>query len=162
MSRSMAFLPYMLAATLIVSGCTIEIEEEGDSDLHGSVERMLAGSAEAWNGGVLDGFMDDYLESENTTYIGGGGLLTGYDEIYERYAPLFEPGASRDSLRFENIRTRRLAVVEAIATARWVLYQGDEITGSGPFTLVLRHTSNGWKIIHDHSSSDPQLPPSGE
>ena len=110
----------------------------------------------------MDGFMDDYLESENTTYIGGDSLVTGYDAIYERYAPLFEPGAARDSLRFEGIRTRRLAVVEAIATARWVLYRGDEITGSGPFTLVLRHTSNGWKIIHDHSSSDPQPPPSGE
>ncbi|MEE8573730.1 MAG: hypothetical protein V3T20_10720, partial [Gemmatimonadota bacterium] len=72
MSRSTVFLSCMIAAMLIVSGCTIEIEEEGDSDLHGSVERMLAGSAEAWNGGILDGFMDDYLESENTTYIGGG------------------------------------------------------------------------------------------
>ena len=48
--------------------------------------------------------------------------------------------------------------VEAIATARWILYQGDTVTGSGPFTLVLRHTSGGWKIIHDHSSSDPAPP----
>lgn len=155
-------LPWVLATGLVLSGCSIETEEAGDWDLQGSVERMLTESAEAWNRGELDGFMDDYLESQNTTFIGGGGLLTGYDAIRERYAPLFEPGAARDSLRFADVRARRLAAVEALATGRWVLYRRDETTGSGPFTLVLRHTSRGWKIIHDHSSSDPQPPPPGE
>ena len=53
------------------------------------------------------------------------------------------------------VRVRRLAAVEAIATARWVLHRGETVTGSGPFTLVLRHTSIGWKIIHDHTSATP-------
>lgn len=145
-------------AVLLLAACTIEIEDEGDADVQGSVVRMLEESAEAWNRGELAGFMDDYLESTNTTYIGSTGLLSGYEAIRARYAPLFEPGASRDSLRFDDVRVRRLAAVEAIATARWILYQGDTVTGSGPFTLVLRHTSGGWKIIHDHSSSDPAPP----
>ncbi|MBT8462633.1 MAG: nuclear transport factor 2 family protein [Gemmatimonadetes bacterium] len=149
-------------AVLWVSGCTIEIEDEGDSDVQGAVERMLVESARAWNRGELAGFMDDYLKSENTTYIGGRGLLTGYDAIRARYAPLFEPGAARDSLRFENVRVRRLAAIDAVATARWVLYDGEAVTGSGPFTLVLRRTSSGWKIIHDHSSSDPALSPAAD
>jgi ketosteroid isomerase-like protein len=154
--------PRFVAAFLalsVLSGCTIEIEDEGDSDVPGAVARMLEESAGAWNRGELDGFMDDYVESGNTTYIGGGGLLTGYEAIRARYAPRFEPGAARDSLRFEDVKVRRLAAVEAIATARWILFQGDTITGSGPFTLVLRHTSGGWKIIHDHPSSDPSPPP---
>jgi ketosteroid isomerase-like protein len=145
-------------AVLLLAACTIEVEDEGDADVQGSVVRMLEESADAWNRGELAGFMDDYLESANTTYIGSTGLLSGYEAIRTRYAPLFEPGASRDSLRFDDVRVRRLAAVEAIATARWILYQGDTVTGSGPFTLVLRHTSGGWKIIHDHSSSDPAPP----
>jgi ketosteroid isomerase-like protein len=145
-------------AVLSAAACTIQIEDEGDADVQGSVVRMLEESAGAWNRGELAGFMDDYLESTNTTYIGSMGLLSGYESIRARYAPLFEPGASRDSLRFDDVRVRRLAAVEAIATARWILYQGDTVTGSGPFTLVLRHTSGGWKIIHDHSSSDPAPP----
>jgi len=155
------FLPVLslLAALSLGTGCRFEVEEEGDSNVQAAVEKMLVESAGAWNRGELAGFMDDYLESENTTYIGGGGLLTGYEAIHSRYASLFEPGVARDSLRFEGVRTRRLAAVEAIATARWILYQGDTVTGSGPFTLVLRHTSRGWKIIHDHSSSDPSPPP---
>lgn len=149
-------------AVLFLAACTIEIEDEGDADVQGSVVRMLEESAGAWNRGELAGFMDDYLESTNTTYIGSSGLLSGYESIRAEYAPLFEPGASRDSLRFDDIRVRRLAAVEAIATARWILYQGDTVTGSGPFTLVLRHTSGGWKIIHDHSSSDPSPPQPAE
>jgi ketosteroid isomerase-like protein len=149
-------------AVLFLAACTIEIEDEGDADVQGSVVRMLEESAGAWNRGELAGFMDDYLESTNTTYIGSSGLLSGYESIRAEYAPLFEPGASRDSLRFDDIRVRRLAAVEAIATARWILYQGDTVTGSGPFTLVLRHASGGWKIIHDHSSSDPSPPQPAE
>ena len=149
-------------AVLSVAACTIEIEDEGDADVQGSVIRMLEESAGAWNRGELAGFMVGYLESPNTTYIGSAGLLSGYESIRARYAPLFEPGAARDSLRFEDVRVRRLAAVEAIATARWILHRGDTITGSGPFTLVLRHTSGGWKIIHDHSSSDPAPPPPAE
>ena len=149
----------ILAAFSLGTGCRFEIEDEGDSNVQAAAERMLLESAGAWNRGELDGFMDYYLESENTTYIGEGGLLTGYDSIRARYAPSFKPGTARDSLRFEEVRTRRLAAVEAIVTARWILHQGDSVTGSGPFTLVLRHTSGGWKIIHDHSSSDPSPPP---
>jgi len=157
-SKSLKLAGYGLAV-LLPAACTIEIEDEGDADVQGSVVRMLEESAGAWNRGELAGFMDDYLESTNTTYIGSTGLLSGYESIRDRYAPLFEPGATRDSLRFEDVRVRRLAAIEAIATARWILYQGETVTSSGPFTLVLRHTSRGWKIIHDHSSSDPAPPP---
>lgn len=149
----------LLVALSLGAGCRFETSDEGDSNVQVAVEKMLVESAGAWNRGEQAGFMDDYLQSENTTYIGGGGLLTGYESIHARYAPLFEPGAARDSLRFEEVRTRRLAAVEAIATARWILYQGETVTSSGPLTLVLRHTSGGWKIIHDHSSSDPSPPP---
>ncbi len=63
-------------AVLWGSGCTVEIEDAGDSDVQGAVEAMLAESAGAWNRGELAGFMDDYLKSESTTYIGEQGLLT--------------------------------------------------------------------------------------
>jgi ketosteroid isomerase-like protein len=29
------------------------------------------------------------------------------------------------------------------------------VTGSGPFTLVLRRTEDEWRIVHDQSASDP-------
>ena len=151
-----------LVAACVALGCTLEVEVDPDADAGDAVQRMLTESAGAWNRGELAGFMDDYLQSPSTTYIGATGLLVGYDAIHDRFSSHFEPGVRRDSLRFEDVRVRRLAAIEAIATARWVLFGGDSITGSGPFTLVLRHTSVGWKIIHDHSSSDPAPPPPDE
>lgn len=142
----------------LAAGCTIERTTDGGNeraDMQSAVRSMLDESAAAWNDGRIDGFMDDYLVAPTTTYIGGPGLIIGYDGIRERYAPLFEPGAERDSLRFESLRVRGLGPMYGLATARWVLHRDGVVTGSGPFTLVVRRTGTGWQIIHDHSSSDP-------
>ena len=56
------------------------------------VARMLERSAGAWNRGDLDGFMDDYLRSPTTTYIGSSGRVAGWEAIRARYAPLFQAG----------------------------------------------------------------------
>lgn len=119
------------------------------------VERMLERSAEAWNRGDLEGFMDDYLRSPTSTYIGGSGLVMGWEAIRARYAPLFQAGALRDSLRFERVAARPLGDDYALATARYVLFRQGEVTGSGPFTLVLWRSDEGWRIVHDQSASDP-------
>ena len=152
---------WMVAAVLAIAAtgaCRIErtdVEGDDGTDMQGAVQRMLDESATAWNDGQLEGFIDDYLVAPTTTYIGGSGLIIGYDGIRERYAPLFEPGAERDSLRFESLRVRGLGPLYALASARWVLHRDGVVTGSGPFTIVLRRTGTGWQIIHDHSSSDP-------
>ena len=62
------------------------------------VARMLERSAEAWNRGDLDGFMDDSLRSPTTSYIGSSGRVAGWEAIRARYAPLFQAGAFLDSL----------------------------------------------------------------
>jgi len=145
-----------------VAGCWVEEVPEAERDersivgIRNAVQAMLDSSAVAWNEGRIDGFMDDYVKSPNTTYIGGVGLVEGWEAIRERYAPLFAPGANRDSLRFVDLKLRRLSATLVLATARYVLYVEDgRTTGSGPFTLVLRKVGREWHIIHDHSSADP-------
>lgn len=119
------------------------------------VAEMLELSALAWNRGDLDGFMSDYLADTATTFVSRGRAQHGFDWIRTNYAPSFAPGAQRDSLRFEDAEARALGSDFMLATARWVLYRGDSVTASGPFTLVLRRHNGDWRIIHDHSSSDP-------
>ncbi len=152
----------IVLACLASTACWIEEVPEAErrersvEGIRLAVADMLAGSADAWNDGDLDGFMDDYARSASTTYIGGPGLVEGYEAIRDRYAPAFTPGAPRDSLRFEGLRVRRLGATLALATARYVLYNSDgATTASGPFTLVLRKEGREWRITHDHSSSDP-------
>lgn len=127
-------------------------EPSDPAALHAAVDSLLAESAHAWNGGDLDGFLYWYRRGPETTYIGSVGLVRGWGGIRARYAPYFGPGASRDSLRFEELETRALGPGLALATARYVLFDGDSVTATGLFTLVLRELEEGWRIVHDHSS----------
>lgn len=150
------------ALAVLLGACWVEPVErdelersESGPGLEERVAAALDASADAWNRGDLEGFMSVYLQSPRTTYVGSTGLEVGYAAIRQRYAPLFEPGADRDSLAFESLRVRALGDDVAVGTARWVLRDDGEVTGSGPFSLVLRQANGDWKIVHDHSSSDP-------
>ena len=160
--RLAAALALSLAA-LSVAGCWVEEADRAELEetqtgpgLDARVRSMLEASAAGWNRGDLDAFMEVYKEDSQTTYVGGTGLRRGYEAIRQRYEPLFGSDADRDSLRFEDLTVRRVADDVAVGVARWVLHRGGEVTGAGPFTLVLQRTTGGWKIVHDHSSSDPE------
>lgn len=117
-------------------------------------QAQFARSAAAWNRGDLDGFMSDYAADSLPTFVAGGHLIRGHDAIRARYAPLFAPGAQRDSLRFEEMSVRRITDRFVLVSARYVLYRNGATTASGPFTLLMERQPEGWKILHDHSSSD--------
>lgn len=117
---------------------------------------QLDRSASDWNRGDLDGFMADYAGDSLTGFVAEGRVQRGYDWIREHYAPLFREGATRDSLRFENVEARLLGADHALLNARYVLYRGGAPTSSGPFTLVMQRQPDGWKILHDHTSSEPR------
>jgi beta-aspartyl-peptidase (threonine type) len=120
------------------------------------ITAQLERSAVDWNRGDLDGFLSDYAPESTTTFIDGRRARQGIDFIRGIYAPRFSPGARRDSLHFEEVQVRGLSPMLAVVTARFVLQRGSEITASGPFTLVMERRPEGWKILHDHSSSDPR------
>jgi ketosteroid isomerase-like protein len=157
--RAPALGGLLLAAALALTGCRIERTENptgretGRTALALQIRRVLDASAAGWNAGDLGAFMDAYLESPTTTYWGRQGLVRGYVAIRHHYAPRFAPGAERDSLRFDQIEARRLGAEYALATSRWVLFRGDSVTATGPFSLVLERVAGAWKIIHDHSST---------
>ena len=117
--------------------------------------QFVAG-ADAWNRGDLQAFMTAYAVDTLTSYVDGRGPRYGFTWIRDHYAPAFQPGARRDSLRIEDFRARPLSPTLALVTARYVLYRDGTVTSSGPFTLVMEEQRDGWKILHDHTSSDPR------
>jgi uncharacterized protein (TIGR02246 family) len=149
-SLTLILLGLTLAAA---AGCRPRLAETGDP--LPEVRGLLTRSAAAWNTGDLDGFVSDYAVDSLTAFVSGGRPQYGYDWIRDHYAPTFADGAQRDSLRFEAIAARSLGTTHVLATARFVLFRGDSVTASGPFTLVLTRTDGRWLIIHDHTSSDP-------
>jgi uncharacterized protein (TIGR02246 family) len=141
-------LPVLAAAAL---ACTAS---RGDAPppLRAQIEQMLAHAAQRWTAGDLDAFVDDYLDSSRTTFIGRRGVLHGRAAIREAYAPRFAPGGVHDSLSFEGIEVDSLAPDVAHVLAFYVLSRGDSTVARGPTSLVMVRRDGRWRIVHDHSS----------
>jgi len=154
-------LPLALAGcTVAESGSTEGVEEGGGPEaVDTQVIEMLNASAASWNDGDLDGFLDDYWRSDDLTFSGATGVTRGWEEVRQRYLRSYwAPGASRDSLRFEELEVTALGENYALVLGRYVLYRPEEdgqITGTGHFSLVLKRVEGSWRIIHDHTSATP-------
>jgi beta-aspartyl-peptidase (threonine type) len=153
----------MVLAAIVLAACrggatpaTAPFPSSDSAALTRVIAAQLDRSAADWNRGDLDAFLSDYAPESTTTFIDGRRAQAGIGFIRSNYAPRFAPGARRDSLHFEELRVRGLSPTLALVTARFILQREADVTASGPFTLVMEHRPEGWKILHDHSSSDPR------
>jgi uncharacterized protein (TIGR02246 family) len=119
------------------------------------IRALLKNSEAAWNRGDLVAFASDYEDSPDTTFIGREVTKGGTDAILARYRRGYPTRDAMGTLTFSEIEVRSLAPGVALANGKYSLKRTAQGGGdaSGRFTLVLRQTKAGWKIIHDHSSS---------
>jgi len=115
---------------------------------------MLKNAEAAWNRGDLAAFVSDYEDAPTTTFVGREVTRGGVDAILARYQRGYPTAEARGVLTFSEIEVRPLGEGYALALGRFSLKRTAAGGGdaSGRFTLVLRRTAKGWKIIHDHSS----------
>ncbi|MGI9188746.1 MAG: YybH family protein [Longimicrobiaceae bacterium] len=119
------------------------------------ITTLLQASADDWNRGDLDGFLAPYAAGPLTTYVGSSGLVRGKDAIRALYASSYwASGAPRGTLSFSAIEVRPLGPEHALAVGRYRVTPRDAggSPAEGIFSLVLTRTSEGWRIVHDHSS----------
>lgn len=150
MRRRAAGLVLVVLLPAALAGCRFEMGEE--EDLERSIEAMLNRSADAWNRGDLDGFVAAYADGTSTSLMTTDGPVFGRAAIRGLYAPRFESGATRDSMRLEDLDVRPLPPLIGIVTGRYVLDRDGTVTDSGWFSIVVRRAGDGWRIVHGHSS----------
>jgi ketosteroid isomerase-like protein len=56
------------------------------------------------------------------------------------------------TLMFSDLEIKLVGKDAAVALGRWQLTRASD-TPHGRFTLIFRRTQQGWRIIHDHTSS---------
>ena len=120
----------------------------------GEIYTLLKNSEADWNRGDLTAFTSYYEDAPTTTFVGREVTRGGVGAILERYQRTYPTAESRGSLTFSEIEVRPLGEGYALALGRFALQRSAAGGGdaAGRFTLVLRHTAKGWKIIHDHTS----------
>lgn len=118
------------------------------------IRALLKNSEEAWNRGDLVAFASYYEDSPETTFVGREVVRGGVQAILERYRRTYPTRESMGTLAFSNVVVRGLAPDLALATGEFHLQRTAAGGGgaAGKYTLILRRTSSGWKIIHDHTS----------
>jgi uncharacterized protein (TIGR02246 family) len=119
------------------------------------VRAILRNSEEAWNRGDLAAFASYYEDSPDTTFIGHEVVRGGVAAILARYRRAYPTREAMGKLAFSNIEVRSLAPGVALVTGEFHLERTAAGGGNaaGRYTLILRKTPSGWKIIHDHTSS---------
>jgi len=118
------------------------------------VRKLLKDSEDAWNRGDLVVFASYYDDSPETTFIGREVTRGGPEAIVARYRRGYPTREAMGTLTFSEIEVRALGKEYALANGKFALKRTAAGGGdaSGRFTLVLRKTAKGWRIIHDHSS----------
>jgi ketosteroid isomerase-like protein len=134
----------VLIACLLAGGAA-----QASNDSAASIRALLQRSADYWNQGRLDAFMESYERSPATTYVSAKTIVHGYDNIERHYASKY--GGRTGTLSFSDFSVRSLGADYAVVVARWHLAMPDGKHPSGLFTLVLHRSTSGWHIITDHS-----------
>jgi uncharacterized protein (TIGR02246 family) len=119
------------------------------------VRAVLTHSEEAWNRGDLVAFTSYYEDSPETTFIGREVVTGGVQAILARYRKAYPTSEAMGKLSFSNVAVRILAPDLALVTGEFHLARTAAGGGNaaGRYTLILRKSGAGWKIIHDHTSS---------
>src|SRR5882672_1621913 len=117
-----------------------------------AVRAVLDAQREAWNRGDIAGYMDGYARSTDTVFVSGDNVTRGWQTVLDRYKKNYDSREKMGTLTFSDLEITPLGNDAAIVLGRWHLQRAKD-EPHGRFTLIFRRTKQGWKIIHDHTSS---------
>jgi L-asparaginase / beta-aspartyl-peptidase len=157
LKRGSSVLLLVVAAALLLADGVHLILVSRASDNRASdqakISAVLTAQQTAWNRGDVDAFIVGYWESPELTFSGSGGIARGFSGVRERYHRNYPDRASMGELTFSHLEFRFLAPDAALVLGHWHLKRETKGDVGGVFSLVWQRFPEGWKIVHDHTSS---------
>jgi uncharacterized protein (TIGR02246 family) len=132
--------------------CNSSESEDTKDGVIAEIRAVLSKQQEAWNHGDIDGFMNGYERAETTVFVSGDEVTRGWQTVRNRYYKKYGDRAKMGTLTFSDLEIEPLGPDSAVALGRWDLKRAND-NPHGRFTLVFRHTPDGWRIVHDHTSA---------
>jgi len=142
-----------VAFALLCGGLVPPADGIGVDAGQAAVRAVLDAQVQAWNRGDLEGFMAGYWNSPDLVFQSGASVTRGWQATLDRYRKRYQgEGKEMGRLRFDELDVQVLGADAALARGRWHLVMKDGSEPNGLFTLVVRRFSDGWRIVHDHTS----------
>lgn len=137
---------------LVGSSMVFAQSESKKKKMIGDIERVMSDQVAAWNRGDIQGFMEGYWKSDDLRFVSGNSVSKGWQEALNRYKRTYDTREKMGTLTFSDLSVNILDNRNAFAFGRWTLKRVED-QPTGLFTLIFRKTKDGWKIVHDHTSS---------
>ena len=148
------FASLLLLAAVVVVGYQKNVPKSPSEDKNvAAVRAVIEAQQAAWNRGDIEGFMDGYAREETTTFVSGDTVTRGWQTVHDRYKARYDTREKMGTLAFSELEFKPLSEFYIMATGRWRLTRAAD-TPHGRFTLIFRRTNAGWRIVHDHTSSE--------
>ena len=120
-----------------------------------AIRGVLEKQVTAWNRADIEGFMDGYHRAPDIVFVSGDDVTRGWATVLERYQRNYDTREKMGTLAFNDLEIKPLDANHATALGRWQLTRATEDApfAKGRFTLIFLRTAQGWRIVHDHTSS---------
>jgi len=146
---------YVLCCAFAIGQAQESAKPKTKPDAGAAVRVVLDAQVAAWNAGKLEEFMVGYWRSGELTFVSGGRKLQGWDATLERYRKTYQAdGKEMGKLTFKDLDIELLSPTASFVRGQFQLKMSDGQELSGRFTLIFRKFKDGWKIVHDHTSSN--------
>lgn len=116
------------------------------------IQTVLLEQVRGWNTGDITEYMQGYAKSDSIRFASGGSIVYGWQTVHDRYQKRYSDSAKMGRLYFSDIDITVLSPEAAMVFGKWQLDRENDKPW-GLFTLLLRKTAVGWRIVHDHTSS---------
>jgi beta-aspartyl-peptidase (threonine type) len=147
----LTFLALSIAAVAMLGVAPSELAV-AQTDTASEIRIVLQSQQDAWNRGDIDTFMNGYSRSEDTVFVSGDEVTRGWQQVLDRYKKKYSDRAKMGTLTFSDLEITPLEANSAVVLGSWKLKRASD-EPHGRFTLVFRRFPEGWKIVHDHTSS---------
>lgn len=128
----------------------ISVTSFADESVDESIIAQLRIQQDAWNNGDLNVFLSIYAPDEGLVVVGSDVILTGIDNVRERYEAAYGTSESMGQLVFELNDLYLIDDNHAWVLGSWKLtHDGSE--SSGLFTTLWQKNDGVWLIIRDHT-----------
>ncbi len=115
--------------------------------------KVLLAQERAWNDASMEGFLASYKNSPETVMV-NQNVLHGWTQIDAHYRASYPNKETMGTLSFSELEPHLLDASHGFMTGVYRLERGKKFGGNaeGIFSLVMEKTSDGWKIILDHTT----------